>query len=209
MITGWISEAQELPVSQHLRSVAEILNAPPTAAERRQLKREQDEQARRRADVADAASAASARGFIAAMNGTPPRDVLAEAAREPFRDREQAARRRAAIDVLRPLGLADVISGYQSGTVWDYNMGELQAPQDESARAAMDRQYVFERSQREAEERTRAVDQARVQLRARLRSRGLGGAVSHRSRPAADADRLEYERACAEIGCAPDGLRYR
>ena len=36
------------------------------------------------------------------VNGTPPRDVLAEAAAgEPFRDREAAARRRAAIDALR------------------------------------------------------------------------------------------------------------
>ncbi len=39
--------------------------------------------------------------------------------------------------------------------------------------------------------------------------REYGGAVSHRSRPAADADRLRYERACAEIGQPADGLRFR
>jgi hypothetical protein len=108
------------------------------------------------------------------VNGTPPRDVLAEAAAgEPFRDREAAARRRAAIDALRPLGLADVITGGQSGVVFDANMGILEPEPDVAQRAALDRQYVFERAERQAEERREAVNRARGELLARRRTRGL------------------------------------
>jgi hypothetical protein len=196
---GWVLD--ELPVSEHLRTVAEILNAPPTAAERRQLRREQAEaQAGHDSPAADAAAAAA---FRARINGTPPRDVLGEAAVEPFRDREAAGRRRAAIDALRPLGLADVITGGQSGVVIDANMGILEPVPDVAARDAMDRQYEFERSRREADERNRIVAQSKVQLGERRRALGLDSPrVSHRSADPG-VERRRYEQACREIGCAP------
>jgi hypothetical protein len=170
---GWV-EAHELPAAEHLRSVAEILSAPPSPEERRALRREQAEAEARRASAADTADNAAAAAFMGRVNGTPPRDVLAEAAAgEPFRDREAAARRRAAIDALRPLGLADVITGGQSGVVFDANMGILEPEPDVAQRAALDRQYVFERAERQAEERREAVNRARGELLARRRTRGL------------------------------------
>ena len=176
MAEGWA--AWELPAAGHLRTVAEILSAPPSPEERRALRREQAEAEARRASAADTADNAAAAAFMGRINGTPPRDVLAEAAAgEPFRDREIAARRRAAIDVLRPLGLADVITGGQSGVVLDANMGILEPEPDLAQRAAMDRQYVFERSERQAEERRSVVNRARAQLQARYRARALGRAA--------------------------------
>jgi hypothetical protein len=203
---GWV-EDHELPASRQLRSVAEIVSAPPTPAERRAERREQAEAEARRASAQDAADSAAAAQFMARTNGTPPRDQLAGAAAEPFRDREAAARRRAAIDVLRPLGLADVITGGQSGVIFDANMGVLEPPQDEPARAAMDRQYEFERSQREADARNRLVARAKVQLGERRRALGLDSPrVPYRS-AVPDAETV-YRRACAEIGdpvCVIDG----
>ena len=99
--------------------------------------------------------------------------MLAGAAAEPFRDREAAARRRAAIDVLRPLGLADVITGGQSGVIFDANMGMLEPVPDVAERAELDRIYEAERSERLAEEGRAIINRSRVQLEERLRARGL------------------------------------
>jgi hypothetical protein len=200
---GWV-EAHELPVSAHLRSLGEILSAPPTAEERRAQRREQAEQEQRRAAVLDAADASATQGFIARMNGHAPRDPLAEAAAEPFGGRDASRRRRAAIDVLRPLGLADVITGGQSGVILDANMGVLEPVPDVAQRAGLDRQYEAERSERLAEEGRAIVNRSRVQLQARRRAAGLDGPrVSHRS-AVPDAEAV-YRRACAEIGCPVDG----
>ena len=206
MITGWL-EASELPASQHLRSVAAILSEQPTSREERDAERraqaEDDERRERAQDAADVGATAA---FRARVNGTPPRNVLADAAAEPFRDREAAARRRAAIDVLRPHGLADVITGGSSGCVMDANLGVLEPPPDQAARQAMDRQYAFERSARAAEAGTRAVNAFRAQLNERLRARGLGpSGASRRSVAPGDTERARYERACAEIGQPPGG----
>jgi hypothetical protein len=67
--------------------------------------------------------------------------------------------------------------------------------------ASLERQYEFERSQREADERNRIVARSKVQLEERRRALGLDSArVSYRS--ADDAERRRYEQACREIGCA-------
>jgi hypothetical protein len=79
---GWVG-THELPASKHLRTVAEILAAPPTPAKRRAERREQAEAEARRASARDAADSAAAAQFVARANGTPPRDVLAEAGRDP------------------------------------------------------------------------------------------------------------------------------
>ena len=180
MSEGWA--AWELPASQHLRSVAEILSAPETPAERRARRREEAEEEAKRASAADTADNAAAAAFMARVNGTPPRNPLA-AAEPPGRDREAAARRRAAIDVLKPHGLQDVITG-QPGAVpiLDFNMGIIEPVPDVAERAAMDRQYEFERSEREADVRNRYVRAAAAQLAERYRARGL--AESRRSAPA-------------------------
>ena len=147
MSEGWAG--WELPASEHLRTVGEILSAPPTPEERRAERREQAEAEAKRASALDAADNAAAAGFMARLNGHEPRDPLAAAAAgEPFRDREADARRRAAIDVLRPLGLADVITGGWSGVVFDANMGILEPVPDVAQRAELDRRYEFERSER-------------------------------------------------------------
>jgi hypothetical protein len=200
---GWV-EAHELPASEHLRTVGEILSAPPSPEERRALRREQAEAEAKRASAADSADNAAAAAFMARVNGTPPRDVLAGAAAEPFRDREAAARRRAAIDALRPLGLADVITGSQSGVIFDANMGILEPVPDVAERAALDRRYEAERSERLAEQGRAIVNQARVQLEERLRARGLDQREPHRPD---DAARRQYERACREIGATPVSYR--
>jgi hypothetical protein len=209
--TGWVGD--ELPVSAHLRTVAEILNQPPLPEERRALRREAAEAEAGRAQAQDFADSVAARGFMDRLNGRPGRgaaDVLAEAGRDPFRDTEALARRRAAIDALKPLGLDDVITGGQSGCVLDANLGILEPVEDRSARsarAAMDRTYELERSQREADARTRFVARAKVQLDERRRALGLDSPrVSYRS-AVPDAETV-YRRACAEIGdpvCAIDG----
>jgi hypothetical protein len=169
--TGWTAAPDELPVSAHLRSVAEILAAPLTAAERRQARRELDEQDERRAQVRDVADAAESVAFRARVNGYQlhgTADVLA-GVRDGL-DREQHERRRAAARVLREHGLADVL-GVPSGTVFDANLGALEPPQDERARAAMDREYEHGRALREAEARTRAVAAMRLRLEDRWRAR--------------------------------------
>ena len=200
---GWV-EDHELPAGRHLRTVAEIVSAPPSPEERRALQREQAEAEAKRASAADTADNAAAAAFMARVNGTPPRDVLAEAAVEPFRDREAAARRRAAIDVLRPLGLADVITGGQSGVIFDANMGILEPVPDVAERAELDRMYEAGRSARMAEEGRAIVNRARVQLEERLRARGLDRREPHRTD---DAARRQYERACREIGTTPVSYR--
>ena len=158
----------------------------------------------KRASAADTADNAAALQFMARVNGTPPRNPLA-AAEPAGRDREAAARRRAAIDVLKPHGLQDVITG-QPGAVpiLDANMGILEPVPDVAERAELDRRYAFERSEREAEERRAIVNRARVQLQERLRARGL----DRRETPTADdAARRQYERACREIGAEPVSYR--
>lgn len=200
---GWA--AWELPASEHLRTVAEILSAPPAPEERRALRREQAEAEAKRASAADTADNAAAAGFMARLNGHAPRDPLAVAAAgEPFRDREAAARRRAAIDALRPLGLADVITGGGGGAVLDANMGILEPVPDVAERAELNRVYEAQRSERLAEEGRAIVNRARVQLQQRLRARGLDRRESLR---ADDAARRQYERACREIGAEPVSYR--
>jgi hypothetical protein len=200
---GWIPD--ELPASKHLRSVQEILTAPPTAAERRQLQREQAEAGDQAARAQDLADGAAAQGWVARMRGEPPRsaaEVLAGSRDEL--DREQHDRRRAAARILREHGLADVL-GVPSGVVLDANMGILEPVEDQSARAAnaaADRRYEFERGQREADERNRIVARSKVQLEERRRALGLDSArVSYRSADPG-AERRRYEQACREIGCA-------
>jgi hypothetical protein len=135
--TGWVPD--ELPVSAHLRTVAEILNQPPSPEERRALRREAAEAEARRAQAQDFADSVAARGFMDRLNGRPGRgaaDVLAAAGRDGF-ERENAGRRRAAIEAMKPLGLADVITGGQSGVIFDRNVGVIEAPRDESAHAVL------------------------------------------------------------------------
>jgi hypothetical protein len=195
--TGWVLD--ELPASQHLRSVQEILSAPPNRAERDQLRREQAEADERDARVQDLADTAAAAAFRARLNGHPSRDPLADAAAEPFRDHEAATRRRAAVEILKRHDLADVITGGASGCVIDPNIGIIEPVPDVAERAELDRQYEFERSQREAEERNRIVARAKVQLGERRRALGLDSArVPHRSAAPSAGD--VYRRACAEIG---------
>lgn len=169
--TGWSGVPDELPASEHLRSVAEILSAPPSTREQRDAERREQREAEARRDrVADAADRAAADAFMMRFNGRERTDPLADARREPFRDTEALTRRRAAINVLKQHGLADVITGGQSGVIFDPNIGVLEPVLDErarSARASMDRQYEFERSQRDAEERSRFIGGLRDSLRAR------------------------------------------
>jgi hypothetical protein len=150
--------------------------------------------------------------FRARVNGTPPRNVLAEAAAEPFRDREAATRRRAAIDILRRHDLEDVITGASSGVIFDANMGVVEPQRDVAQRAALDRRYEAARSEREAAERNRAIEQYRQAWDERMRARGWDQRTSSRSsvQRADDAERRRYERACAEIGQPADNqVRYR
>ena len=177
---GWV-EAHELPAAEHLRTAAEILRRPrrQRSGVRCGVKRRKR---RRNAAARDAADIAAAAAFLARINGTPPRDVLAEAAAEPSRDREATARRRAAIDVLRALGLQDLITGGQSGVVFDANMGVLEPVRDVAERAALDRRYVAERSERLAEQGRTIVNRSRVQLAERRRAGGWTGG-SHPGRP--------------------------
>ena len=135
--------------------------------------RREDRQAAFAQKVKDAVAendkkAGSEAEFMARLNGHAGRDPLAEAAAEPARDRHEVARKRAATDILRRYGLQDVIQGVPAA-FWDANMGILESPPDEAQRAEMDRRYEFERSERRAEERRRAVDGYRERLDARFR----------------------------------------
>jgi hypothetical protein len=168
---GWL-EAHELPASENLRTVAEVLSAPPTAAERAQLRAEAAEAEAKRAVVQDVADSAAAAQFIAQVNGTPARDPLAAGAAEPFRDREALGDRKRAIELLKPHGLAHVVTGYRSGVVIDPNMGVLEVPQDERARAELDRRYESQRAEREIAARNRTVDRYRERMGERRRARG-------------------------------------
>jgi hypothetical protein len=213
MTEGWAGwpEAHELPVSEHLRTVAEVLASPPTPEERRQAKREQAEAAERREELRDVADSVAAAAFRAQVNGRAPRgvaDVLAGAAAGDALDREEHDRRRAAVRILRQHGLEDVL-GVPSGTVWDANMGELAPEPDPAERARLNLAYEIGRSEREVAARNRAVEQYRQHLDERTRARGWDRRVSSRSmvQPADDAERRRYERACAEIGERPVSYR--
>jgi hypothetical protein len=198
---GWVEEPPELPAGKFARSVAEVA-LPQSRAERQQA--EGEARAGRDSPAADSDAAVA---FMARVNGTSPRSSpLAQAVAEPFRDREALDDRRRAIEALKPLGLAHVIVGGQSGCVLDANMGILEPLQDERARAAMDRQYEFERSARAADERNRIVARSRVQLEERLRARGLTRREPHRAGPD-DAAKRQYQRACEEIGVTPVSYR--
>ena len=174
--TGWLT-AEEMPASQHLRSVAAILAEQPTTREERDAERaERAEDDERRARIQDTADTVAAVNFMRSVRGEAPKtaaDVLAEAGRDPV-GRQDGHRRRAAIEILKVHGLADVITGGDSGCVIDVNMGVLEPVGDERARAEMDRRYAFERSEREAEQRTREVNRYRAALDAKLLARGLG-----------------------------------
>jgi hypothetical protein len=189
-----------------LRTVGEILSAPPTPEERRALRREAVEAEARPASAQDAADTAATQGFIARMNGHAPRDVLADAAGGDGLDREQHSRRRAAVEILKRYDLADVITGGASGCVIDPHLGILEPVPDVAQRGAMDRQYEFERSQREADERNRFIARAKVQLDARRRALGLDSPrLSHRSavQPVpAGCSRARYD-AHGFCGCLP------
>jgi hypothetical protein len=150
------------------------------------------------------ADAAAAVAFRARVNGTSPRNVLASGGEGP--DREQHDRRRAAARILREHGLADVL-GVPSGTVLDVNMGTLEAPVDERARAEMDRQYEFERSAREAEARTRAITAMAARLDERRRAAGLDG--SRESRRAALTCRSDPGYDCPVHGVLHGHVSYR
>jgi hypothetical protein len=153
---GW-----ELPGSEHLRTVAEILQAPASPEERRQERREARRAEARRAEARDASDATDAAVFMAKINGASVsvRNPLEAASAEPFRDREAASRRRAAIEALRPLGLEDVILGGNSGAVLDPNLGILE-PQRRDTRE-LDLQYENQRAEVKAEARRARVDHHR------------------------------------------------
>ena len=164
---GW-----ELPGSEHLRTVAEILQAPASPEERRQVRREEAAAEARRAEVRDVSDATDAAAFMAKVNGSAAvSNPLEAASAEPFRDREAASRRRAAIEVLRPLGLQDVITGGASGAVLDVNLGILEPAPDVAQRARMDYEYEAARAEVEASSRRRAVDRYRERLDERYRAR--------------------------------------
>jgi hypothetical protein len=209
--TGWTGEpVQELPASQHVRMLAEVLADGPTTRGMRDAERAERAEAQARADHAkDSADMAAAEAFMRSVNGSQPRNVLAEAMRgDAGIDREQMQRRRAAIEILKRHDLADQIAGHQSGVVFS-EFGVYEPPKDERATAAMDRTYELERSEREAEARNRAVAQYRVQLDERMRARGYNRLESHRSAVPDDAERRRYEAACREIGCEPERLSFR
>jgi len=169
MSEGWA--AWELPASEHLRTVAEVLRAGPTPEERARLKLEDDEKKAERSRVQDAVFADDTVAFRARINGTPAHTPLASAAAEPFRDREAAARRRAAIEILKAHDLADVITGGASGCVLDPNVGILEPVRDEAQRAELDRAYESGRAEREAEWGRREVNRYRAQLAERWAAR--------------------------------------
>ena len=162
--TGW-----ELPAGGQARTVAEILQAPASPEERRQLRREAATEEARRAEVRDAADSADAMVFVARVNGMVAHNPLAAA--DAPRDREAASRRRQAIEVLKPLGLADVVTGGNSGAVLDVNLGILEPAPDLAQRARMDYEYEAARAEVEASSRRRAVDRYRERLDERYRAR--------------------------------------
>jgi hypothetical protein len=214
--TGWAGwlEPREMPAGAAARSISEILAAGPTAAERAQIRREAAEEEAKRAEVRDVADAMATAAFRAQVNGrTVPgvADVLAGAAGRDALDREEHDRRRAAVRVLREHGLEDVL-GVATGFVQDANLGLLSPADDARSRAAradMDRQYAFARSEREAEERRAVVNRSRVQLEERRRAAGLANParVSARSAVPDDGDYRRYEQACREIGERPVSFR--
>ena len=180
MITeGWGTD--ELPASVALRSV---LSGESSPEERRALRREQAEADVRRARAQDTADSAAAAVFMARMRGETVHgvaDVLAGAAgaRDGL-DVDAHSRRREAVAILRRHGLADVL-GAPSGVVLDANLGVLERPVDERARARLDFEYESGRSERAAEARRAYVDGLKVSRR----SRGLDTAPTPGERQAA------------------------
>lgn len=161
---GWIPN--ELPAGTLARRTLAEVALPPSPAERAA----QREEARNSSAPPDTGSGADEANFIARMNGHAPRDRLAEAAAEsPGRDRAELDDQKRAAEVLKPFGLAHVIRGGQSGVILDANIGAIEPVPDVAQRAAMDRDYEFQRSQREAAARTRAMAGLRDSLRARGR----------------------------------------
>jgi len=154
----------ELPAGEHLRTISQILQAPPSAEERREAKRDKAAEDEDKASELAWSTGADARAFMRAVNGAPAYNPLALAAAEPFRDRDALSRRRAAIDILRKHGLEDVVTGGTSGCVIDPNMGVLEPEPDTAQRDGLDRRYELQRSARQAEWRTREVDRYRQQL---------------------------------------------
>jgi hypothetical protein len=165
---GW-----ELPAGEHLRGVAEILAAGPGPEERHRLRQAEAAAEAKRTEakdaVRDAADSADAMVFVARVNGMVAHNPLAAA--DAPRDREAASRRRQAIEVLKPLGLADVVTGGNSGAVLDVNLGILEPAPDLAQRARMDYEYEAARAEVEASSRRRAVDRYRERLDERYRAR--------------------------------------
>ena len=73
--------------------------------------------------------------------------------------------------MLKPLGLADVVTGGNSGAVLDVNLGILEPAPDLAQRARMDYEYEAARAEVEASSRRRAVDRYRERLDERYRAR--------------------------------------
>lgn len=197
---GWV-ESHEMPASRELRSLADILAAPPSTREQRDIERAERVEAEERSGRAQLhADAVETEMFLHRLRGTTPKSVLDQALHEPFRDNQAAIRRRAAIDALRPLGLSDVITGgFDSGVILDANVGVVEPVRDERAVAQMNQDYEFERSQRAAEERTRAVAQFKTKLDERWRARGLSSPrASHRAATSnSGRERPSYRSAAA------------
>jgi hypothetical protein len=148
-----------LPAAEHARTISEILLAGPTAEERHQLRREKAVEDARRAEMRDVADSVDAVAFRARINGTAAaHNPLAEAAAEPFRDREAAGRRRRAIDILREHGLEDVL-GASSGVIFDRYLGVLEAPGPDTRQ--LDIQYESGRAEAEAEARRQRINHYR------------------------------------------------
>lgn len=187
---GWWPE--ELPAAQHARSITEILNAPSSRADRDQLRLEREAEADRRARAADAAAAADNMRFAAMAAGRPAVDPLAAARSDiPFRDQQTAIRRRSAIEVLRSHGLEDVITGGDSGCIFDPNLGLLEPQRDTAERDRMNFEYESGRSERESSANTAYVNRSRARLDERLRAAGMQSpGMSQRSRPV-PAERCE------------------
>ena len=166
---GW----EPLPAGEQARTVAEILAAGPGPEERHRLRQAEAAAEAKRTEakdaVRDAADSADAMVFVARVNGMVAHNPLAAA--DAPRDREAASRRRAAIEVLRPLGLQDVITGGASGAVLDVNLGILEPAPDVAQRARMDYEYEAARAEVEASSRRRAVDRYRERLDERYRAR--------------------------------------
>ncbi|HSR82863.1 MAG TPA: hypothetical protein VLM11_01640 [Streptosporangiaceae bacterium] len=95
MTGGW-GELTELPASTAARSLADVLAAPPTYAERKAARAEAKAAEAKRAAAADVADGGAWRGFVNRLRGgeaaRTAADVLAEAAAASDREDELAER---------------------------------------------------------------------------------------------------------------------